>query len=342
MPAPSPFRVPAPNPYFYPPDAGPVGPTLTARVQPSSLKPDRVAGLKRDMYYLRRFPHPNIVAVFGAYEEDGKLFMVMEYVSNSLRSRSVVNRVDVVRVLSDVARALVRLHAAGHVHRDVKARNVLITRGYETAKLCDFGLARTMPGDGARDDVNPELTPRIGPPKYRAPEVVKRRDYGISSDMYGFGIMCQQLVKELKKKRRRAMGEEEVDFILNLASECLRKDPAARPTAGECLKRLLEYRGRSLQLCSRETANKRRSYWIDAPMDVGTFKHAGKEPTASSDRSSSDSPSSDDARGGRRGEDSEMGRADGARGDGGVAHGDEEDEVTGGGASKRRRVDVES
>ena len=282
------------------------------------------------MYYLRRFPHPNIVAVFGAYEEDGKLYMVMEYVSNSLRSRSVVNRVDVVRVLSDVARALVRLHAAGHVHRDVKARNVLITRGYETAKLCDFGLARTIP-DATRDDVNPELTPRIGPPKYRAPEVVKRRDYGISSDMYGFGIMCQQLVKELKKKRRRAMGEEEVDFILNLASECLRKDPAARPTAGECLKRLLEYRGRSLQLCSRETANKRRSYWIDAPMDVGTFKRAGKESAEErSDGSSSDSP---------RGEDSDD---DGARSDGGVAHGDEEDEVTGGGASKRRRVDVES
>ena len=61
--------------------------------------------------------------------------------------------------------------------------------------------------------------------------------------MYGFGIMCQQLVKELKKKRRQAMGEEEVDLTLNLASECLRKDPAARPTGG-CLKRLLEYGGR--------------------------------------------------------------------------------------------------
>jgi len=291
-----------------------------------------VAGLKRDMFYLRRFPHPNIVTVFGGYEEDGKLYMVMEYMAHSLRSRSVVNRVDVVRVLSDVARALVRLHAAGHVHRDVKARNVLITRGYETAKLCDFGLARTMP-DESRDDVNPELTPRIGPPKYRAPEVVKRRDYGTSSDMYGFGIMCQQLVKELKKKRRRAIGEEEVEFILNIASECLRKDPGTRPTAGECLKRLLEYRGKSLQLCSRETAKKRVGYWIDAPMDVGTFKHAGKEPTVSSDPSSSDTPS-DDANGGG-GEDSDVLRVR----EGGTEHGDEEDEVTGGGAHKRRRVD---
>ena len=95
--------------------------------------------------------------------------------------------------------------------------------------------------------------------------------------MYGFGIMCQQLVKELEEEAAPGDGREEVEFILNLASECLRKDPAARPTAGECLKRLLEYRSRSLQLCSRETANKRRSYWIDAPMDVGTFKRAGKE-----------------------------------------------------------------
>ena len=52
----------------------------------------------------------------------------------------------------------------------MKARNVLVTHGYEGAKLCDFGLARAMP-DQARPAVNPEMTPRIGPPKYRAPEV---------------------------------------------------------------------------------------------------------------------------------------------------------------------------
>jgi hypothetical protein len=43
--------------------------------------------------------------------------------------------------------------------------------------------------------------------------VVKRRDYGVSSDLYGFGVMCQQLIGVLKKRRKRAMGDD-VDFVM--------------------------------------------------------------------------------------------------------------------------------
>ena len=168
------------------------------------------------MFYLRKFPHPNIVSVYGAYEEKGILYMVMEHVSYSLRSKSVVKRVDLLRVLADVARALCRLHSAGHVHRDVKARNVLVTKGYTSGKLCDFGLARALPGDARnsdRDDIRGDLTPRIGPPKYRAPEVRDGEWYDQSSDMYGFGVMCTQLVGQIreigKEQRERERDDED-------------------------------------------------------------------------------------------------------------------------------------
>ena len=81
--------------------------SINALNQKTSTRPERVAGLRRDMFYLRRFPHPNVVQVFGAFEEKGVLYMVMEYVAHSLRSKSVVRKVDLVRVLADVARALV-------------------------------------------------------------------------------------------------------------------------------------------------------------------------------------------------------------------------------------------
>ena len=42
---------------------------------------------------------------------------------------------------------------------------------------------------------------------------MKRRDYGVSSDLYGFGVMCQQLIGVLKKRRKRAMGDD-VEFVL--------------------------------------------------------------------------------------------------------------------------------
>ena len=140
------------------------------------------------MFYLRRFPHPNVVQVFGAFEEKGVLYMVMEYVAHSLRSKSVVRKVDLVRVLADVARALARLHAAGHVHRDVKARNVLVQRGPGyCAKLCDFGMACNVAFERS-------LSPQMITLWYRAPEVLLGSEhYGTAVDVWALGCVVYEM-----------------------------------------------------------------------------------------------------------------------------------------------------
>jgi serine/threonine-protein kinase 24/25/MST4 len=328
--------------------------------QKTSTRPERVAGLRRDMFYLRRFPHPNVVQVFGAFEEKGVLYMVMEYVAHSLRSKSVVRKVDLVRVLADVARALARLHAAGHVHRDVKARNVLVQRGPGyCAKLCDFGLARALPS-AARPDVRGDLTPRIGPPKYRAPEVRDGETYDQSSDVYGFGVMCQQLVgqcredagkgakdkegkerepstdgaergkdkkasKKDKESKESACSEEDLEFIQQLGMACAAENPSRRPTAAACLSRCLQRLGRRVSLCSAETARARVATWIDAPMDVGT----GGKKTKEAREKSAASVSGEENNLGSRGGDEQIER-DGDGGAGSV-------EARGGERWRRRR-----
>ena len=152
---------------------------------------------------------------------------------------------------------------------------------FETAKLTDFGLARILPQyANDRRDVNPKTTPKIGPPKYRAPEVEKHdsekdHTYAFSSDVYGYGVMCFQLIDQVKKRRRKSHPHE-VDFVTGLGNACCEEDPRARPTAAMCLAKCREFLGESWTANDRVWGNpnptERVGYWTTEMMDVGTFK----------------------------------------------------------------------
>ena len=152
---------------------------------------------------------------------------------------------------------------------------------FETAKLTDFGLARILPQyANDRRDVNPKTTPKIGPPKYRAPEVEKHdsekdHTYAFASDVYGYGVMCFQLIDQVKKRRRKSHPHE-VDFVTGLGNACCEEDPRARPTAAMCLAKCREFLGESWTANDRVWGNpnptERVGYWTTEMMDVGTFK----------------------------------------------------------------------
>jgi serine/threonine protein kinase len=99
-----------------------------------------------------RFPvHPNIVAIYQVLDTDFGPCIVMEHVDGyTLRQRiQDLSIADSIRIVKEVAAALALAHSVDMVHRDIKPENVILTTG-GTAKVLDFGLAKTLVTKNAR------------------------------------------------------------------------------------------------------------------------------------------------------------------------------------------------
>jgi serine/threonine protein kinase len=132
--------------------------------------------------------HPNVIPVYAAGEEDGRLYLVMRYVAGTdlhdlLRREGRLDPADAAEVVSQIAAALDAAHAAGLVHRDVKPANVLLSA--EHAYLSDFGLTRLVGSDT-------ELTEAgqwIGTVDYCSPEQLRGERTDARSDVYALGCV---------------------------------------------------------------------------------------------------------------------------------------------------------
>src|SRR5215207_6916668 len=108
--------------------------------------------------------HPNIVTVYDAGEDDGLLYIAMQYIEGSDLS-SVLRPYRALDVCRQVAAALDAAHAQGLIHRDVKPANVLIEG--RTAFLTDFGLTKRI--DGTQTQLT-KAGDVVGTVHYVAPE----------------------------------------------------------------------------------------------------------------------------------------------------------------------------
>lgn len=89
--------------------------------QATSRKKTSGEALIREMRYLRQIgPHPNVVQPYGTFIEHGKLHLVMRFTWHCLRSDRVARACDPIKVIAGIARALVRIHSIGIIHRDLK------------------------------------------------------------------------------------------------------------------------------------------------------------------------------------------------------------------------------
>ena len=149
---------------------------------------------RREARSAARLGHPHVVSVHDQGEDDGDLFLVMEYVpGRTLRELVAAEGPLPVRRALDLVdgllQALDAAHATGLIHRDVKPENVLI-RPDGLVKVADFGLARAVT---AATTTNASGT-LMGTVAYLSPEQVERGIADARSDVYAAGLVLFELL----------------------------------------------------------------------------------------------------------------------------------------------------
>jgi len=147
----------------------------------------------REGRLLAKVRHPNVLAVHGADERDGRLALRTELVAGRtleqiLRESGPYGPKEAAAVGVDLCRALAAVHREGILHRDVKAQNVVREHGGRIV-LMDFGAgaATGSGGDGAPAGVS-------GTPLYMAPELLEGRAPDAGSDLYSLGVLLFHLL----------------------------------------------------------------------------------------------------------------------------------------------------
>ena len=134
--------------------------------------------------------HPNVVDVYEAGEDDGRLYITMRWVDGSdlrheIESHGRLDPVRAAEIIAQVADALDAAHAMGLVHRDVKPANILLgeRRGREHAYLTDFGLTKRVESAGGLTQTGQW----VGTLDYIAPEQIRGEKVDARSDVYALG-----------------------------------------------------------------------------------------------------------------------------------------------------------
>jgi tetratricopeptide (TPR) repeat protein len=137
---------------------------------------------------LARLRHEHVVQVYGAEEHDGRVGLWMELVrgeslEQAVKSRGVFGAREAAVTGLDICSALAAVHAAGLLHRDVKAQNVMREAGGRTV-LMDFGTGEELAGTNRL----------VGTPLYLAPEIFRGQRASVQSDVYSLGVLLFYLV----------------------------------------------------------------------------------------------------------------------------------------------------
>jgi len=156
-------------------------------------RPEQIERFRREARAVAQLSHPHIVTVIDAGEDDGMPYIVFEYVEGEtlkerIRGAGRLPIPEAVAYAIEIARALGAAHERAIVHRDVKPQNVLID-DEGSAKVTDFGIARTLTEEGLTADGRV-----LGTTDYVSPEQALGRPVTGQSDIYSLGVVLYEML----------------------------------------------------------------------------------------------------------------------------------------------------
>ncbi|KAI9592396.1 kinase-like domain-containing protein [Syncephalis fuscata] len=149
----------------------------------------------REVDMLRAARHPNVVQFMDVCKHEDRFFIVTEFVSGGNLKTWIEDESRLfpwsqrISFAVDVARALAFLHARNIIHRDIKGENLLVTEN-NRLKVCDFGFSRIA----AQNEDEMKRISYCGTDGYMAPEIMLGMEFGISVDIFSFGVVLCELI----------------------------------------------------------------------------------------------------------------------------------------------------
>jgi serine/threonine protein kinase/tetratricopeptide (TPR) repeat protein len=226
-----------------------------------SSNPAIVARFKQELLLSHQVTHKNVIRIYDLGDSAGVKFITMEFVEGEdLRSLILENKKfppkEAVEIIQQVCRALEAAHGVGVIHRDLKPQNVMRDKAGRILVM-DFGMARTLEGDGMT-----QSGALVGTMEYMSPEQALAKDLDQRSDLFAVGLIFYELLTGkmpykaesavaslIKRNQERAIPVTDHDGSIplplsNIVSRCLERDPAQRyQTATEMLRDLEDWVG---------------------------------------------------------------------------------------------------
>jgi tetratricopeptide (TPR) repeat protein/predicted Ser/Thr protein kinase len=225
--------------------------------------PEILQRFKQELILARQVTDRNIIRIFDLGESAGIKFITMEYIEGQnlhqiLKQQGKLESVEAVDIMEQVAAGLAAAHREGIIHRDLKPGNIMRDANGRVVVM-DFGLARTLRGDGMT-----QTGAMLGTIEYMSPEQAQGKELKASSDIFTLGLILYELLAGITpfhaesaiaslvmRTQQRALPLVDVDkkipsSLSNIVAKCLEKDPGHRyQNAAELDADLRAWQGRS-------------------------------------------------------------------------------------------------